>query len=654
MNARQLPVALLLLAALNQAALAGDPEAEGDWAVVLGQQLEILQRQPDNQAARKSAWRAAMRLGLFAQAAELNAPLTAAEQRAMDGDRAALEIRYGIIDRDTLRGPARWARLDRALAASDTLAAAFLASATPDAEEQRRLNDRLSALAARQRAADAVALYEAMRERDIAVALWARREVAGSYLALRRPQPAAQLYAEVLAANPDDFDANLGLLYALIEAEEIDAATEHIDRYALRLPGRRHRDGKYNGERLSADIAADQVRIYGDRLAEAEQRISTRERSIPFNSEARQAAASLALARGWPHQGEQTLRRTLGSDPLNPALHADLAETRLTLQDWSAARASLDNALDLDPENAGVRRARETFRLHDSYELYNDSGYGKGQDIGFLGSRDWFADTYLYSRPLAESWRIFAHNYSGGADFEGRTTNWIRSGVGAEWRWLDWRLTGEVNGGSDVKAGVSGSARWKPDDHWTLAATAESVTNQIPLRAVADGISASRASLGADWRQHESRNFAISAAASDFSDGNQRRAVNAAWFERWASGPRWMFETTLGADASRNSLERSVNYYNPARDHSLWLTAAVDTLAWRNYDYSLRQRLALTGGRYWQAGYPSGALQAIEYGHRWELDRALSLRYSIGRSLRPYDGVREGRNFGTLSVLWRF
>jgi len=49
-----------------------------------------------------------------------------------------------------------------------------------------------------------------------------------------------------------------------------------------------------------------------------------------------------------------------------------------------------------------------------------------------------------------------------------------------------------------------------------------------------------------------------------------------------------------------------------------------------------------------------GNITGIEYTHRWELGRNLSLRYGIGRSLRPYDGVREIRNFGSLSLLWRF
>jgi biofilm PGA synthesis protein PgaA len=545
-------------------------------------------------------------------------------------------------------------RLDRALTATDALAAEFFAGKPPDAEDRRRLTDRLSALAARRRAADAVKLYETLRERDIPVPLWAERDVAGSYLDLRRPQDALALYQRVVADNPDDFDANLGLFFALVETEQLDAATAQIDAYAARLPERRHLDGRYNGERLSADITADRVRIFADRLDEAQARIDPRHAAIPYNSEARQSSASLALARGWPRQGDEMLRRTIGSDPINPGLRADLSENLLTLQDWPGARAALDAAADLDAESGAVLRARRSYELYDSYELYVEAGYGEGQDINFFGSRDWSIDSYLYSRPIADTWRVFAHNYSASADFFGDSQSWIRSGAGVEWRHKDWRLTGEVNGGSGVKAGATGTVRWKPDDQWTFYGAAESVTNQIPLRAVADGIYANRASLGADWRQHESRKLAVGVFASDFSDGNLRSGVNTSWFERWASGPKWMFETTLGADASRNSLDTSVNYFNPKSDRSLWLTAAVENLTWRSYDHAFRQRLALTGGTYWQQDFGSGAIEAIEYTHRWELDRDLSLRYGIGRLLRPYDGDREGRTFANLTLLWRF
>ena len=140
----------------------------------------------------------------------------------------------------------------------------------------------------------------------------------------------------------------------------------------------------------------------------------------------------------------------------------------------------------------------------------------------------------------------------------------------------------------------------------------------------------------------------------DFTDGNRRRSVGASWVERWVSGPRWTFESTVGADASENSLGYSVAYFNPPHDHSVWVDGALEHLTWRDYDHSFRQRLTLSLGTYWQSGFGSGKNEAIEYQHRWELDRNLWLRYAVGRRLRPYDGVQESRNFGTLTVRWQF
>ena len=625
-----------------------------EWSPPREAGVSSLRERPDDAGKSDAARQDEIRLKGYKQPTTPGDPLDSGLRRDIAGDRIALEIRYGIIDRNTLRGPGRFARLDRALAASDALAAEFLAGKAPDAEDQRQLADRMSALFYRRRMSDAVALYEAFLDRGLAVPVWARRDVAGSYLALRRPQNAVTLYREVIAADPDDFEANLGLFYALVECEELDLATAHIDAYAARLPERRHRDGRYNGERLSVDITADQARIYGDRLQEAQVRIEARTAASPFNSEARQAAASLALARGWSRQGEQMLRRLEGSDPENPAVKADLAEVGLGLQDWAGARESLDRAVELDPDNSGVRRARETFALHNRSEFFSEAGFGRGQDSAYSGSRDWSLDSWLYSPPLAARWRIFAHHFTSSADLDGDTTEWQRTGIGAEWRWQGWRVTGELNDGSGVKAGLTATARWKADDYWTFYGAAESVTNQIPLRAVQSGVRASRASAAANWQANESRKLAADVTATSFSDNNRRTEVSVAWFERWSSGPRWMFETTLGANASHNTLDKGVAYFNPEDDQSLWLTAAVENLAWRSYERSFRQRLALTGGRYWQRHYGSGSIETIEYSHRWELERDLSVRYGIGRSLRPYDGEREARSFGQLSVLWRF
>ena len=186
MISRQALPAILLLLSVHSAVAVNE-----DWADVLGKQLQILEKEPGNLEARKEGWRAAMRLGLFEEAANLGAHLDSKEQRSLEGDRIALAIRHGIIDRNTMRGPEKFSCLDSALTVTDQLAADFLAGKALDAEDQRRLTDRLSALANRRRAADAVSLYESVLAQGLPVPVWTKRDIAGSYLELRQPQHAA-------------------------------------------------------------------------------------------------------------------------------------------------------------------------------------------------------------------------------------------------------------------------------------------------------------------------------------------------------------------------------------------------------------------------------------------------------------------------------
>ena len=627
---------------------------EDDWSVALGSYLATLDNNRNDVEARKNAWRASMRLGLFEQAALLEAQLDGNELAAMEGDRIALGIRYGRIDARTLHGPNRFKRLDAAIAATDKLLIDFQSGFKVNAEEQRRLIDRISALIARNRLDDAIALNRALVNSKIEIPGWAQSEVAGAYLSKRQPKIAEKLYRQVLTIYPEDFDANLGLFYALVESEQLELAEENIDKFAASLPTRRHVDGKPNGEHWSAGISSDQARLYSNKIPEAQQRIVSRLAETPFNSEARNSETSLHLAHGWKRRGESDLRRNIGSDPNNAGLHADMAEVLLSLQRWQDAEAELNIAKEIDSENARVSEANQTFALHNQWELNVDSGYGRGVSNSQYGSSDWHVDTLLYSPPINNYWRAFAHNYTGTADFNVSNTNWIRTGVGAEWRSGDWMVSGEVSSGEGENVGVLTSARWQLDDHWKLFAKAESITNDIPLQAVRAGVTASRYSLGVDWEAHEARKIAVEANYVDFTDGNERQSIIASWFERWISGPRWTIETSIGADASHNSLGYQAAYFNPPNNHSGWLSGSAEHLTWRNYDYAFRQRLTLTTGSFWQSDYGYGSTASVKYQHNWDIGRAKSLHYSIGRSTHPYDGVREQRNFATMSLLWRF
>lgn len=557
-----------------------DPVATGDWAVVLGRYIAVQESNPEDADARKGTWGAAMRLGLFEQAAAMSVELDSGERARMEGDRIALTIRHGRIDARLFTGKQRYLRLDEAVTATDKLATGFLAGHQIDAEEQRRLLDRVTALAASNRPAEAVALFEALKEKGAVVPAWVLRDVAGACLTLRQPERAAAMYRQVLQDLPGDFDASLGLFYAQVESEQLVEALEFIDLFAASLPMRRHLDGKANGERWSALVVSDLARLYADMLPEAQRRIDQRLDATPFNGEARMAEASLHLARGWTRQAVNELRRNEGMDPASVGLHADLAEALLRTGNWEEARAQLLFTQSLDESHPRLCQVEQSFSLRDSHELFVDAGYGHSETENPLGSTDWSVDSWLYGRPLADKWRVFLHNHAASAEFYGETTDWVRTGLGLEWHAGDWLMRGEVNGGDFEDPGVLLSLRWQPDDFWGFIARVESQTNEIPLQAVLAGVTARRAVAGVDWRAHEARRIALEVAAVDFSDDNQRQSVIVSWFERWWSGPRWSMETTLGVDASTNSLGYDAVYFNPPDDHSLWLTAAVEYLGW--------------------------------------------------------------------------
>jgi biofilm PGA synthesis protein PgaA len=84
--------------------------------------------------------------------------------------------------------------------------------------------------------ADAVALYERLRREGVVVPAYARNSAAAAYLYLQRPEPAHEIYRSVLADDPNDSDASLGLFYALIELERYREAYAHIDALDRREP----------------------------------------------------------------------------------------------------------------------------------------------------------------------------------------------------------------------------------------------------------------------------------------------------------------------------------------------------------------------------------------------------------------------------------
>ncbi len=646
-------------------ALANVAEAAGEWPAALAKHQEALTADPRSKEAQAGLARTAARLGAATLATGFAARhpglLPASEVAAMTDDQAAIEIRWGRIQERIESGEARFAWLDRALGRSESAAARLAealrgpAGATPatfDASERRRLADRIVALELRRRPGDAVALYQDMRDAGIAVPSYAVASAADAMLAVRRPEEAAAMYREALQAQPDDFAASLGLFFALVESEHLDDAIAHADALAARTPPLRSAQ-RGNADAVTARTAAVLGRVYGDRLDDAERGASALRDAFPFSAAAREAVGSVAYARGWPRLADEEFRRALAADPGNAGLHAERVAPLLDVHAWADARAQLGEAVERRPDDSRVVRAQDLWTVHRMRELVLTAGFGRSSDATPTGTDDWRLDARVYTQPLADRWRVFAQSSIAHAGFAGDAVRWHREALGAEYRARDLRLTAAVTDGSSGRTGIEASGTRQFGDHWSLGLLGSSVSSNLPMQAWRVGVRANEAAATVRYAVNESRSFAAGASRLGFSDGNDRTGGWLTWFERWTSTPLWRFETTAWLGASRNSLD-GAPYFNPASDATATVEAAAEWLTWRRYERSFRQRASATVGTYSQEGFGSGAVLGLSYEHIREIDRRLSLRYGIGRLLRPYDGERSGRSFATLTLDGRF
>ena len=640
-------------------------ESADDWVGALSWHQKTLTLDPRRREALLGVIRVATRLGAPQLAAGIAARhpglLSQAEAAAIADDAAALNIRWGRIQERIESGDARFGWIDQALRHSEPAAQrlddALLrdpagAAAAIEPAARRLLADRIVALDLRRRPQAAIALYRSMLDAGLPVPVYARKAAADAMLAARQPESAVPLYREVLDAQPEDFDAALGLFFALVESERLDEASAHADALAARTPKWRA-PNRANPDAVTARTAQALGRLYGDRLDEAERRTRALLDEVPYSAQVREAFAATALARGWPRLADEEFQRALAVDAASAGARAERVAPLLEVHEWAQAQAQLRDAAARRPDDHRVERAQDLWTVHNLRQLELSAGFGRSSDATPTGSDDWRLDARLYTQPLAHHWRVFAQTSTAHAEFASATARWHREGLGAEYRARDLRLSAALTGGSSGRTGVEASGAWRIDDHWSLELLGSSVSNKVPMQAWLANVRASEASATGRYAVHESRNFAVGVTRMGFSDGNDRTGYWGSWFERWVSEPRWRLESTASLGASRNSLDTAA-YFNPESDLSATVEVAGEWLTWRRYERSFRQRLGASFGRYQQQGFGDGAFYGITYEHIWEFDRRLNLRYGIGRLLRPYDGERSGRTFGSIMLDWRF
>jgi biofilm PGA synthesis protein PgaA len=650
-------------------ALAELHERRNEWLQAATAYQDVLRFEPEFSYALRGRVFALRRAGLPNLARRLaddrSDAFSAEEMHQLAQAAAGRMVSFGKAQVAVGKGRSRFSATDTALAESARMTDRF---GTRPASQL----DRLVALRDRVRMRDAVALYESLAEQKLEIPSYAKAAAADAYLYLEQPEKARDLYREALnAASAGDKaeipDWQIGLMYAYNEAEQHDNAQALADDLLGTIPAMGHQGvrgvARPNEDYSRVAVMSGLVRLYAERLEQAEQRLGELRSQAPFNSEVRAAWATLQSARERPRSALEEFTLLQIDEPKSVSAQVGRGEALLALNQFSDAKSLLPPLLAEYPEDKSVQDFSRKVSLYDSPHLKLETTIGRGAAAAGAES---VLDAALYSSPLThtlgDSYRLFAHvsRSQGRIDLPGtlqaqnrETVSRTRGGAGLNYRSRHLTAEAQVNRATNSaeRTGAAVGLALTPSDAWVGRITVDTNVNDLPAAAFRANVTAKTLKLSLSWVKDESRKIGGDLGRLQFSDNNDRDEARLWWTERWLSGPVFKLDTTLALYGSRNSDLQTV-YFNPRNDRQADLTVSGEWLSSRRYERWFKQRVALTGGRYRQDGFGSDTAADARYEHEWMRDKELSLRYGIGHSFHPYNGIRESRNYGYLNLNW--
>ncbi len=557
----------------------------------------------------------------------------------------------------------------------------------PDEEiwKNRAYFDLLVAYRDCKKMAEAINLYQQLKQNQIKLPAYATIAAADAFLYAEQPTKARDLYLDVLKEIPNSYNAQQSLVYAYLEAEQpglaLDLAKQMAKQQPKKLwfkkPGSQNKFySRGNPRKTETELAVAVMEAFTDRLDEAQKKIDFLYKNAPHNVDIRNARANIYYYRGWPRQAHAQLVSALNIDPKHLSNRLSLSPVLHDLRLYAAEQQNTESLYQRYYENKGVQRQMRLWNIHNQRELRirtqgELSKTQSSEPAPVNGSESVGIDSLLFSQPLAYHYRLFLHQNWQTSVFNDGTGQPVRGyfrryGLGLEYAIPNLIATGEVhydNFNQDT-VGFAGSLEYQFDDHWSVYTQWDTRSQDIGLRALNSGrllnnrpesVTAWKLATGAKYQIHESRFFSFNQNFLEYSDSNLHFDENFQYYERWVSGPSYKFSTLVNISTSFNTLQDGTNnYYNPARDASLGVTFDHDFLSYRYYDLNFHQRIALTSGLYFQKkiAFPNGLdnqrkvnfllrpVGSIQYEHRWKTLDRYELIYGAIRRYAVYDGDR--------------
>ncbi|MBW2958435.1 poly-beta-1,6 N-acetyl-D-glucosamine export porin PgaA [Hafnia paralvei] len=477
-----------------------------------------------------------------------------------------------------------------------------------------------------------------------------------AFMQLEQPEKAVASYEYALThALPGEIDpipTQEMLFYALLDcgryeqAEKLLSDLEPNTPQWVRLSAA---PGLVNPDYATVKKMRAQYTLYSGNITLGQRQIDNLVHSAPMNDDLLTTQAQAYLLRDLPTHSAQAYRIALNQTPDSLEARAGLGEASLARRDFELSQTIYQQLSHGFEDNHSVTQFVEHYQHEQLPYFTSDASGGRGN--GTLSDYDWQIDSHLYSAPIQQNWRLFAHQFTGRGKTEEGTPLRVRNGAGIDFRATQWLNTLEINrsNGSAAKTGVATQLSYFPSDHWQFDVGYDNNSNELAWKAYDNGISSKQTTAAVHYQTDSTRSAELSYQNQRLSDGNLSQTWQASATQMVWTKPRHRLDASLALSTSSNRLS-DAEYFSPERDYSAGVTLLHQWTPWQSSRRHFTQRTYLTAGEYQQRHFGNSLFAELRLEHQWALTAYSELTYGIGINTHRYDESRENRTLFYLSL----
>ena len=579
------------------------------------------------------------------------------EYAGLVGNYDSMLVQNEVIDAPTYQE--RYVSNDKALASLDQHIADWTATGNPalGPNIRRARVDRLIALRDHGRLQEVVDSYNDLVEDGVEVPTYALDAVGESYLSLRQPQIARDIFQKVLTVKPDDYAARRLLANAYFECDQYDEAYATSEQLVA--------DQSSESNRKAAVMQAGLLRAYGEYFDDADSIITPMVEATPDDASVRAAAGNLYMMRGQRRKAlEQFEAGTQVAGRKDLGNEIGIAGALLGLHHFQEAEAKTQDLVARYPESNAVKNAARDIEIYHMAEIDAHAGYAFSPSQSVTNSpspngQGYWIGAEIYSSPIDYNWRLFAgqdYAHQHEANAEG-LIDVERSNAGVEYRKGDVtaRVAPTINVyNGNQRIGGFGTFHYSFNDMWSTDIAAELFSSQTPLRALNQGVTSNLYTAGLVWRANEGRQVAVNLGAMTFSDHNVRTMQDAEYIERLYTSPNFKLDADTTIDMTQDSKDANRFYFNPRSDvlAMVGLRGTQTLYHWYNtlYEHSLMAR----AGVYDESKYGASAAWNVRYEQRVHYNKTTEFGAGVDYLHHDYDGSASDAVSLTMDMVERF